>query len=195
VVSATADGRVQRGERTRAAIVDALLSLLEHDRSQPTAREVADAAGVSLRSVFQHFPDMESLYAACVERQFVRLAVLRTPVDASGPFADRVTAFVAQRARLYERITPARRAALVLAANSPVISDGLTSAATEHRRVVAASFAPELGGADRRERLAAVEVATSFDTWDHLRRVQRCSVAASERVVARLVYGALEGER
>jgi TetR/AcrR family transcriptional regulator of autoinduction and epiphytic fitness len=194
VVSATADGRVQRGARTRAAIVDALLALLEQDHGPPTAREVADAAGVSLRSVFQHFPDMESLYGACVERQFVRLAELRVPLDPSASRADRVGAFVAQRARIYERIAPARRAALMLATSSPVVRAGLTDAAAEHRRVVAASFAPELGGGDRRERLAAIEVATSFDTWDHLRRVQRCSAAVSERVVVRLTYGALEGE-
>ena len=195
MVSATADGRVQRGARTRAAIVEALLVLLEQDHGPPTARAVADAAGVSLRSVFQHFPDMESLYGACVDRQFVRLAELRIPLDPAVAFADRVASFVAQRARIYERIGPARRAALVLATSSPVVRAGLADAAAEHRRVVAASFAPELGSSDRRELLAAVEVATSFDTWDHLRRVQRCSTAASERVVVRLVYGALEGER
>jgi AcrR family transcriptional regulator len=194
VARATADGRVQRGQRTRAAIVDALLSLLERGEGQPTAREVAETAGVSLRSVFQHFADMESLYASCVERQFARLEELRAPVDPEGPFVRRAQHFVAQRAHLYERIAPVRRAALTLAPNSPVIRNGLASATTEHRNAVAVTFAPELDHGDRRERLAAVEMTTCFDAWDHLRRVQRLSVAASERVVVRLVRGVLEGD-
>jgi AcrR family transcriptional regulator len=194
VARATADGRVQRGARTRAAIVDALLSLLEKGEGQPTAREIADTAGVSLRSVFQHFADMESLYASCVERQFARLADLRTPIDPEGSFVRRAQGFAAQRARLYERIAPVRRAAYALSPNSAVIRDGLVASATEHRHAVAVTFARELDHGDRRERLAAVEVATCFDTWDHLRRVQRLSVAASERVVVRLVCGVLEGD-
>ena len=64
------DGRVQRGERNRAAIVDALLSLLEDGVLRPSARQVAERAGVSLRAVFQHFDDMESLYAEWVRRQW-----------------------------------------------------------------------------------------------------------------------------
>ncbi len=194
MASATADGRVQRGARTRAAIVDALLSLLERGGAQPTAREVAETAGVSLRSVFQHFADMESLYASCVERQFARLEELRAPINPGGPVGTRAQEFVEQRAHLYERIAPVRRAALALSPNSAVIRDGLAASATEHRQAVAVTFAHELQHGDRRERLAAAEVATCFDTWDHLRRVQRLSVAASERVVVRLVCSVLEGD-
>jgi len=191
----TADGRVQRGERTRAAIVDALLTLLEAGGGPPTARDVAQQAGVSLRSVFQHFADMESLYASCVERQHERLEAFGGPVDPALPRHERVHEFVALRARLYERIAPVRRVAVVLALNSPVLTAGLTAADADHHRAVMASFAPELAGRQQRERLAAVEVATSFDTWDHLRRRQRVSVAAAERVVETLVRAALEGDR
>ena len=55
-----------------------------------------------------------------------------------------------------------------------------------------ALFASELPAAWRRERLAALEVATSFDTWDHLRRVQRLSPTASARVVNRLARAGLD---
>jgi TetR/AcrR family transcriptional regulator of autoinduction and epiphytic fitness len=193
-VSAVADGRVQRGARTRAAIVEALLTLLEAGHGQPTARAVAEAAGVSLRSVFQHFADMESLYASCVERQQQRLAALRGAVDPERPVRERVRAFVTRRSQLYERVAPVRRVARVLALNSPVLTAGLTAADADHHRAVVASFAPELAGRSRRERLAAVEVATCFDTWDHLRRRQRLSIAAAARVVEGLVRAALEGD-
>src|SRR3954465_5134381 len=103
---AAIDGRVLRGERNRAAIVDALLALLEEGSPRPAAQDIAARAGVSVRSVFQHFADMETLYAALVARQIERVQELADDVDASAPFHERVDAFVAQQARLYERVTP-----------------------------------------------------------------------------------------
>lgn len=194
VTSATAprvDGRVQRGERTRNAIADALLSLLEAGVPSPTAREIAGEAGVSLRSVFQHFDDMEALFAMCVERQLERTADLWAPVAASGTLADRIEGFVTQRARLYERIAPVRRATDVAAPSSPALQRGIANADAMHRRDVARVFGEALRGPDRRARAAAVEAATSFASWDHLRRVQRLSVAAARRAVVLLVTGAL----
>ena len=41
------DGRTVRAERTRQALVDALLSLLDEGQLQPTAERIAVRAGVS----------------------------------------------------------------------------------------------------------------------------------------------------
>jgi AcrR family transcriptional regulator len=43
----------------------------------PSAARIAARAGVSLRSVFQHFNDVESLFAAAASRQAERLAAHR----------------------------------------------------------------------------------------------------------------------
>jgi AcrR family transcriptional regulator len=142
--------------------------------------------------VFQHFDDLEALYATCVRHQQIRIAPLLTPIDASAPRAKRIESFVAQRARLYKRIAPVRRAVRVAALNSPALSEGLAGMTAEHRRAVGAVFARELfGDPSRRELLAALEVTTCFDTWEHLRRTQGCSVAVARGVVARLVEGVL----
>ncbi len=192
-IATRVDGRVQRGARTRNAIADALLALLEEGDPQPTARAIAARAEVSLRSVFQHFDDMESLYAMCVARQTERLAPWRTTIDESLPRRARLEALVAQRAHLYERIAPVRRATLVVAPGSQVLQRALAEVAAEHRQELAALFTKELATRARREQLAALEVATCFDTWDHLRRVQGLSAAAAARVLVRLARGALEG--
>lgn len=186
------DGRVQRGERNREAIADAMLALLEEGEVQPTARAVAARAGVSLRTVFQHFDDMESLYAVCIERQFARNRESYEPVDPDLDFAARVDALVAERARFYERVAPVRRATLQIAHTSPVLQEALTAGAATHRRELTALFGADVAGKNRRERLAAAEVVTSFEAWDHLRRVQGVSAAAAERIVARLTRAALE---
>jgi AcrR family transcriptional regulator len=188
----TVDGRVQRGARNRAAIVEALLALLEDGEARPSARSIADRAGVSLRSVFQHFDDMESLYAECVQRQEERIAPRLEPIDAGSSRSARIEALVAQRARVYERITPVRRAALLLAPSSAVIRDGLRRISARFRHQLADVFDLELAAAaDHRELLAALDVTTSFDAWDQLRTVQGLSVAAARRVVARIIEGTL----
>ena len=58
------DGRVLRGEKSRESIVDALFELVGEGVLAPTAQQVAERAGVGLRSVFRHFSDMERLFAA-----------------------------------------------------------------------------------------------------------------------------------
>ena len=57
------DGRRARGIRTRDAIVSALIDLIAGGDIAPTAQRIADRAGVSVRSVYQHFTDVEGLYA------------------------------------------------------------------------------------------------------------------------------------
>src|SRR5262245_37285301 len=128
------DGRVQRGERNRTAIVDALLSLLEEGDMSPSARDIAERAGVSLRSVFQHYDDLESLYTALIERQAGR--VVLDAIDPALPFPERLAKFVNTRTAVYERISPVRRAALVASVESPTLQHGLKQAATMHIRDV-----------------------------------------------------------
>ena len=48
--------------RTRTAVVDALLTLNARGHLRPTARDIAAEAGVSLRSVYVHFDDLEALF-------------------------------------------------------------------------------------------------------------------------------------
>ena len=60
---ARVDGRTARSQRTRAAIVDAHLSLLAGGDLKPTGERIADAAGVSLRTLWTNFKDMETLFA------------------------------------------------------------------------------------------------------------------------------------
>jgi TetR/AcrR family transcriptional regulator, regulator of autoinduction and epiphytic fitness len=192
------DGRVLRGERNRTAIVEAMLALVQAGDLKPSAKDIAAGAGVSVRSVFQHFDDMESLYAALVDRQMERLDefAAHATIDANRPFAERLDTFVRQRARLYERISPIRRATLLVAHESPVLQQGLRGAAARHSRDVGAAFAPELGRAhDGAELRSALTLATSWEAWDALRRTQRNSVDAARRVVVALAASTVARSR
>src|SRR5690606_27488921 len=70
------DGRLTRAARTRASVVEALLTLNDEGNLRPTARDIATKAGVSLRSLYVHFDDLEALFLAASRRQGERLAEL-----------------------------------------------------------------------------------------------------------------------
>jgi AcrR family transcriptional regulator len=94
------DGRTARAQRTRAAIVDAHLGLLASGDLKPTGERIADAAGVSLRTLWTSFKDMETLFSAAGQRLIERQLEVFEPIDAALPLADRVDAFCRQRARM-----------------------------------------------------------------------------------------------
>lgn len=194
--SSDSDGRVRRGERNRDALVEALLGLLDDGITKPTAREVAERAGVSLRTVFAHFDDVESLYAAIAIRQRERLAPLFEPIDPSGSDDHRVEALVAQRVELFEQIAPVRRASVLLAPDSPELTRRLAEVSRALRGQVADCFGPELAAAGRRrgDLLAALDVAASWETWDGLRRGQGLSVVAARRTLRLLLSRLLAGD-
>ena len=187
------DGRLARGARARAAIVDALFALIEEGDLRPSAARIAERAGVSLRSVFQHFKDVESLFAALADRQGERLAPLAGRVAGDGPLSKRLDAFVATRARLLDAIAPVRRAALLMEPFSHELGTRLAAfrrlKAEEVRRV----FAPELARRSplvRRRLLAALVATSSWSTWQALRDHQGLS-RAEARHVLRHTLGAL----
>ena len=166
------DGRVLRGERNREAIADALIACYDDGILRPSAAEVARRAGVSARSVHNHFADMETLRAEVAQRQWVRVAAL------AGGTPDGAAELVGQRARLFEMVTPVRRAALLSVHNSPTIAAYLGRLDRTLRRQVGGVF-PSLSG----DLLDAVDALLSWDTWNRLRTAQGCSVARAERVL------------
>ena len=64
--------------------VTALLDLLDEGVIRPTAQQVAERSGVSLRSIFRIFDDVESLNAAACARQVTRVRHLFIDVPAEG---------------------------------------------------------------------------------------------------------------
>ena len=105
------DGRVQRGERSRQRIVAALFDLVGAGVLQPTAQQVAARAGVGMRTVFRHFSEMETLYAAMNGRLDGEVRPALMAARRVGPLSERVAGLVRQRARLFERVAPYKRAA------------------------------------------------------------------------------------
>jgi len=181
------DGRTVRAERTRQALVDSLLSLLDEGQPTPTAAAIAARAGVSERSVFQHFPDREALLEAVAREQYDRVVPTLRPVDSTLALPERIEQFVKQRARLYEQIGGVRRAGLLIEHESSSVAGWLASARQAKAVEVERVFRRELDSiaADEREPLRAALIAhCSWATWDSWRTHQGLSVARSRAALA-----------
>jgi len=166
------DGRAARSAKTRDAIADALLDLLAEAKLRPTAREIADRAAVSVRSVYVHFDDLEDLFCVAAKRHYTRIAPMLAPVATTGTPAERAHALVRQRIRLYATSGAVSRATRLHAESSPTLARILRDARTLSRKDLERIFGAELPDADdpRRARTVAVlDVLTGPDTWETLR--------------------------
>lgn len=191
------DGRTARSVRTRKAIVAACIELVEEGDLEPTAPRVAERAGVSVRSVFQHFDDLEGLFAAVGDRVLESLLGLVMHVDPTIDFERRVPIVVRQRTALLEAIAPIRRAVAVNAWDSQEVSNRLALGHAYLRLEIESAFARELlaAGSDRLEVLNALDTVLSWSTWEQLRTSVGLDVDGAAAVVDRLCRATLAAYR
>jgi AcrR family transcriptional regulator len=187
----TVDGRTARRDRNRDAVLDAVIELFTEGQVGLAAADVAERSGVSLRSVYRYFDDLEALARAAIARQMERFAPLAELGDlGEGPLDERIDRTVEGRMRLYEAIGPTRRAALQRAPANPIIADQLERTRRLLQEQVDAMFAPELAAlpaTERGEVEAAIDVLLGFEAFDHLRRARGLSAAETCKVVRRAV--------
>lgn len=189
------DGRHARAERTHQAIVTALLDLADLGNLSPTAREIADRAGVALRSIRQHFDSRESLFLAAAEEHARRVAGASATVDPSGKLAHRISAFARERSSALESTSALRRAATIAEPSSLAITRAMATAGKSRRRELEVVFARELDRMQKQDRKAvldALDVATCGRAWDALRNEMKLSHEAA-RAVLELTIGKLLG--
>jgi AcrR family transcriptional regulator len=191
---ARVDGRTARAERTRRAIVDAHLELLNEGDLRPTGERIAERAGVSLRALWTNFKDMERLFAATGERLMERQEAEFRPVPADLPLPRRVAEFCRQRARLLELIGPAARAARIREPFSAQLRRNRSWYLATVRAEIETLFAAELdaAGEGRTELLDAFIITCTSSPWSMLRDDLGMTVDQATGVMARTV-GALLG--
>ena len=188
------DGRTARAQRTRDAIVEACVQLVKEGDIRPTAPRIAEQAGVSVRSVFQHFDDLETLFSMVTLRSFDGLGTLIRPISTDLPLDERIDALVSQRVELLEAITPIRRAAAVHAPFSPSIQQGVAAGQSFLRSQVASAFEPELSRIEEARRdhvLHMLTSVTAWPSWEMLRTLDGLDIPAATAVVTDLVRAVL----
>jgi AcrR family transcriptional regulator len=158
---------------------------VEEGELRPTAQEVAARAGVALRTVYHHFEDVEALRRMALDLQLSRhLEILQT-LDPRIDLDERVRLVARQLRRLFEAITPIRRATMLDEHSSAEMAEGLRSSQLLRRNHLAQIFASEIGRrkGEGRTLLDALDAATSWPTWHYVRTTLDRTPLAAEKVV------------
>src|SRR3954451_7533028 len=189
------DRRRLRTERGRELVVTALLQFFDEGESQPGAARIAERAGVSERSVFRYFDDLDTLAAEAVARQVGRTRALFAAPDATGGLERRIRALADQRMRIHDSVAVVSAAGRRIEARAPSVAEAFAIRRRLLREQATTQFAPELDTHRGRERtglLDAVDAAASFETIDQLRTVAGHSRARTRAVVVRTLRALLD---
>lgn len=165
-------GRGDRVARTREAIVSSTLTLAMEGEVAPIVRDIAKLAGVSARTVFQHFADTAELYLAVLGRVLSSSQQSPADTEARGALDERISTVVSNRAGKYETLRPMWTFVETLRRRSNEAAEKTTEIYSGNREQLAKSFGEELTAlpGEKRERtLNALSMALSPEGWIVLR--------------------------
>lgn len=166
------DGRRQRTLRTRQAIIEAFLGLLREVPQMPTAAQIAQRAGCSLRLIFERFADLDQLGLAAIDH-IIGLG-LSTPVGdrAAGDRQSRLRFQVETRARICETWLPLWRVVVRHQDDGDAVKARIQMVREAVMARLRLMYRPELSILSETERahmLMALESLTDFDAWGRMR--------------------------
>lgn len=189
ITPTVSDGRVQRSLNSRQKIMDAMFAYCDEGNLIPTAQEVANRAGVGLRTVFRHFSDMESLFIEMNAQLYARAEPMFTDLDRSGTLDERIAGVIALRGRLYDEIGPYIRSTLAQIWRYEALQSTYGRVVRQLRADLMA-WLPELEDKGDAVRLE-VETLCSFECWDRLRRYNEVPRARLEGHLNTMITAAL----
>ena len=179
------DGRRQRSERTKQTIIEAYLALLRESRHIPTAAQIAERAGYSIRSIFERFPDLHALRVAATDHAFAVGNALAVPQDVDGGRAKRLRSQVETRAHTCERWLPLWRALNANQGESVELKMRIRVGREMIMKRLELMYQPELSPlseVDRKRTLIALEALTDFESWGRMRERHGLSFEAARDV-------------
>lgn len=181
------DGRRLRREQNREAVIDALLALFQAGSYHPSCSEIAARAGLSERSLFRYFDDLDDLLRAAADRVIMlALPLLALPASPQDVTRVKIERVVHARAALFEQAGPAARALRANAHRRAKLAVELDVHRTFLRGQLSELFAPELA-ARGTALLPAIDVLCSAESWDLLRHAQGLSTqSATATLIAAL---------
>lgn len=183
------DGRRQRGERNRQAILDAALDLIAEGCLAPTAQLISERAGITIRSLFRHFPDMETLFAAANIEVRRRADGTFSGGDHKGSLEERARHALERYCEGYER---ERNVILMTKAQSwryNVLRENYARLQEELRQILEA-WIPEIRELNTANR-EVVHAMASFEMWHRLRELQGFGQTEAVEIMVDEILGRL----
>ena len=176
------DGRRLRSERTKQLIIEAFLALLRDHSVMPTAVQIAERAGYSVRSIFERFPDLVALRISATDYALAQAAALAPARHVEADRATRLKSQVETRAGTCERGVALWR---VLLSSDDASGELAVRVAKSRENTVTRlelMYRPELSTLpenERRDLLIALEALTDHESWARMREMFQLSFEES----------------
>jgi AcrR family transcriptional regulator len=168
------DGRRLRSERTKQLIIEAYIALLRENPAlpMPTAAQIAERAGYSVRSIFERFPDLNKLRIAAADYSLAQAAALAPARNVDGDRRTRIGSQVETRAGTCERGVALWRVLLSSVADDEDLKLRVRISRDRTIERIELMYRPELSTLPEQERkymLVALEAITDIESWARMR--------------------------
>lgn len=176
------DGRRLRSERTKQLIIEAFLSLLREEPVMPTAVQIAERAGYSVRSIFERFPDLIALRVAATDYALAQALALAPARNVDSDRHTRIKSQVETRAFTCERGIALWRVLLGTDDNSGELALRVKRARETAVTRMELMYKPELAmlsEEERKQTLIALEAITDMESWARMRELHGLSFEES----------------
>lgn len=179
--------RAEGAQETGEAILKAARELTtEKWLDELTLDDIAERAGVAVRTVFRRFGTRDDLITAMVDKYRAELE----SGERKPPLPGEVAKAIAMLVESYERQGAYNLRGLAQESRWPFIRDMFDHARARHRRFVEQVFALDLEGLPneiKQQRTAQLEVATWMTTWKYFRIDLALSKTKTEAALLDLV--------
>jgi hypothetical protein len=164
------DGRRLRSERTKQLIIEAYISLLRDNPvvPMPTAAQIAERAGYSVRSIFERFPDLNKLRVAAADYGLAQAAALAPACNVDGDRETRIRSEVETRAATCEAGVALWRVLLFSVADDEDLKLRVRISREQTIERMELMYDAELSMLPEKERkrmLIALEAITDIESW------------------------------
>jgi len=179
------DGRRERSRSSRGKIVRAMMDLIVKGDIDPSAARVAKKAGVGLRSVFRHFDDKDSIYQEMNEiLNAAYVPQMREPYK-SDSWKEQLIELAERRAKVNEETAPFRISTSIQRYNSKQLMANYRRLLRNEHKALDAILPDHVRGDEQRVR--AILLAISFDTWRLFRQDEELSKRKTIEVIKQLL--------
>jgi len=172
MVPVVTDGRLERTQRTRKALIDAYIEIARETKRIPTTLEVAKRARCSLRTVFERFGSLGGLGLAVFDSILGGYTLVPPGDEVRADRQTRIRFQANLRARTCETWLPIWRIVMRNEGSSKALEDRIEKVRALMRARIELMYKPEIGtlsAASRKSLLIGLEALTDFPTWGRMR--------------------------
>ena len=168
------DGRRLRSLTSQNIIVDALLVLIEKGILEPTAQQIADEAGISIRTVFRHIEDMETLLSKMNEKIELSNREMIDNFKPKGDLSERIKGLITLEAKVFEDNLEYIKSALSLKFKYKILQSNYQKVQKD-LKIILYKWLPEVNNLDNSYQTLLNSI-NSTGYWVELRETQMLSL-------------------